>query len=262
MSCAIRCLHLRPELLAQILAGPREGERAQIVDERVRPDVGDLSLVPRQWDAPRLAGATDREVAQAAGDEALDLVEPEVRLHEVGPLGEQLEQLVLVGREAEEVVLLLDPFRLGVVERALAVDELVFGLERLAPDAVEPCVDVLVDIAVVVDPLQELADERLVPFVARPDEEIGLGIQARREAAPGLGDLVDVLLRVEALALSDPPDLRRVLVDAGEEERLVAALATVPRENVGGDRRVRVPDMGLVVHVVDRRCHVEAHRKP
>ena len=147
------------------------------------------------------------------------------------------------------------------MDRALAVDELVLGLERLAADAVEPRVDVFVDVAVVVDPLQELADEGLVALVARADEEVRLGVQARREVAPDLGDLVDVVLRVEALALSDPPDLRRVLVDAGEEERLLAALAMMPREDVRRDRRVRVADVGLVVHVVDRRGHVEAHRE-
>ena len=178
-----------------------------------------------------------------------------------GTLGVELEQLVLVGGEPEEVVLLLDPLGDGVVQRALAVDELVLGLERLAADAVEARVDVLVDVAVVVDALQELADERLVAFVARPDEEVGLGVQPWRQAAPGLGDLVDVLLSAEALTLSDPPDLRRVLVDAGEKEGLVAALPMVPRENVGRDRRVRVPDVRFVVDVVDRRGHVEAHRR-
>ena len=147
------------------------------------------------------------------------------------------------------------------MQRALAVDELVLGLEGLAADAVEAGVDVFVDVAVVVDPLQELADERLVPLVARPDEEVRLRVQARRQAAPGLGDLVDVLLRAEPLALSDAPDLRRVLVDAGEEEGLLAALAMMAREDVGSDRRVRMPDVRLVVHVVDRRGHVEAHRE-
>ena len=98
-------------------------------------------------------------------------------------------------------------------------------------------------------------------LVARPHEEVGLRVQPRRQAAPGLGDLVDVLLSAEALALSDPPDLRRVLVDAGEKEGLVAALPMMPRENIGRDRRVRVPDVRFVVDVVDRRGHVEAHRE-
>ena len=144
----------------------RVGERAQVVDERVGPDVGDLIRIPRDRDAPGLARAADREVLQAAGDEAPRLVVAEAGQHEVRPLVVEREQPVLVGREPEEPVLLLDPLGLDVVVGALAVDELVLGLERLAADAVEPGVDVLVDVAVVVDPLQEVLDEALVALVA------------------------------------------------------------------------------------------------
>ena len=45
----------------------------------------------------------------------------------------------------------------------------------------------------------------------------------------------------------------------GEEEHVLAPLPHVPREHVGGDRRVGVPEMGLAVHVVDRRRHVVRH---
>ena len=46
---------------------------------------------------------------------------------------------------------------------AHAVHELVLGLERLAADAVEPRVDVLVDVAVVVDSLRKSCTKRLCP---------------------------------------------------------------------------------------------------
>ena len=51
-----------------------------------------------------------------------------------------------------------------------------------------------------------------------------------------------------------------VLVGAGEEEDVLAALAMVARHHVGGDRRVRVPQMGRRVDVVDRRGDVEGAR--
>ena len=50
-----------------------------------------------------------------------------------------------------------------------------------------------------------------------------------------------------------------VLVGAGEEEDVLAALPHVPREHVGRDRRVRVPQVGLPVHVVDGRRDVVRH---
>ena len=129
--------------------------------------------------------------------------------------------------------------------RALAVDELVLGLELLAADAVEAGVDVLVDVAVVVDALQELLDEALVALVGRADEEVVLRVDASRAAR---ARLLDDLGRRTAFGSSPCSsatrrDLRRMLVHAGEEERLVAALPVVADEDVGRDRRVRVADV-------------------
>ena len=114
----------RPEPLAEVLALARVGERAQVVHERVDPDVRDLGGIPRDRDAPRLPGAADAEVLQAAGDEAPRLVPAEIRQNEVRPLVVEREQLVLIGGEPEEVVLLLDQLGLDAVLGALAVDEL------------------------------------------------------------------------------------------------------------------------------------------
>ena len=168
--------------------------------------------------------------------------------------------MLLVRGEPEEPVSLLDPLGLDVVLRALPVDQLVLRLERLAADAVETRVDVLVDVvaSVVADPLQELLDEPLVAVVARPDEEVVGDVEAGGERPPRLDDLVRVLLRLEPLFGGDARDLRGVLVDPGEEERLTPALPLMAREDVRGDRRVRVTDVRGRVHVVDRRRDVVA----
>ena len=63
---------------------------------------------------------------------------------------------------------------------------------------------------------------------------------------------------VDPLALGRLRDRLAVLVGAGEEEDVLAALAHVPGEDVGGDRRVRVAEVGLGVDVVDRGGDVEA----
>ena len=59
-----------------------------------------------------------------------------------------------------------------------------------------------------------------MPLVARPDEEVGLSVQALRQLAPGADDLIDVVLRARPCSSATRIDLRRVLVDAGQEERL------------------------------------------
>src|SRR5262249_41653795 len=153
--------------------------------------------IPRDRNTPRLRRAADREVPQAAIDEASSLVVAVARQHELGPRVVELEQPILVGREPEEPVLLLQPLRNGSVIRTFAVDELGLGLDRLAAVAVEPGVDVLVDVAVVVDALQELLDESLVPLIARANEEVVDRVQAPGQLPPDADDPVGVLLRLE-----------------------------------------------------------------
>ena len=63
--------------------------------------------------------------------------------------------------------------------------------------------------------------------------------------------------RCDALGFGGALDLQPVLVGAGEEEHVVAVLAAPPGQRVGRDRGVRRADVGHVVHVVDRRRHIE-----
>src|SRR5207247_180843 len=240
---AEQVVDVRPEALAQVVAVAGVRQRAQVVDECVYPDIGDLLLVPGDRHAPRLARAADAEVRQTARDEAPSLVVPEPWQDKIRPLVVEREQALLVRRQPEEVVLLLDVLGRGAVLGAEAVDEIGLVLELLAADAVEPRVDVLVDVAVVVDALEELLDEALVPLVGRADEEVVLSIDTPRQLAPVVGDAVDVLLWVEPLLLGDSEHLGRVLVCTREEEGLVAALAVMPDDYVGRDGRVRVADV-------------------
>src|SRR6185503_3843466 len=65
--------HLGPKLLTQVLAVTRIRERAQVIDQRIDPDVDDLIGVPGDRDAPGLAGTAEAEVLQATGDERAGL---------------------------------------------------------------------------------------------------------------------------------------------------------------------------------------------
>src|ERR687893_769313 len=116
---------------------------------------------PRRW---RTCGQ------YRARDKAPRLVVPVAREHEVLPLVVEREQGVLVRREPEEPVLLLDVLDGNVMDRTAPVDELRLALELLTGDAVRAGVHVLVDVAAFVDPLQKLLDEPLVTVVGRADE--------------------------------------------------------------------------------------------
>ena len=54
-------------------------------------------------------------------------------------------------------------------------------------------------------------------------------------------------------------DRLAVLVGAGQEEDVLTALAVVAGEDVGGDRRVGVAQVGGRVYVVDGGGYVEGH---
>src|SRR5206468_12525328 len=140
---------------------PCVGQCAHIIDERIDPHVDDLAVVPRDRDAPGMARATEAEVLQATLDERARLVVTEARQDKVRPRVVEVEQGLLKGGELEEVVRLLDSLGHSPVNGALAVDQLGLRLELFTADAVETGVDVLVDVAVVVDPLDELLDESL-----------------------------------------------------------------------------------------------------
>ena len=146
--------------------------------------------------------------------------------------------------------------------RAETVHELRLGVEGLATGAIEPRVDALVDVSALVDPLEKLLDALSMARVGRPDEEVVRGVDLESHLAEGGRVPVDELLELEARFLRDPGDVRSVLVRAREEERVLPALTPVAGDDVGRDRRVRVPDMGRRVDVVDRCGDVEAHRRP
>jgi hypothetical protein len=116
-----------------------------------------------------------------------------------------------------------------------------------------------VDVPVVIDALEHLLHAAHVLLVGGADEEVVGGIELRREGLEALGVAVGQLLGLEPLGAGRVGDRLTVLVGAGEKEDVLAALAHVARQDVGGHRRVGVPEVGLGVHVVDRGRDVVGH---
>ena len=237
-----------------------------VVEQGVEPHVDDVRLVPRDLDAPVERGAGDGEVGQARLDEREHLVPPALGLHEVGALLVERDQAVGERAHPEEVVALVEQFdRLGVdradllaLVLALAVHELARLLELLAADAVVALVLARVDVSGVVEVLQELLHVRLVAGIGGADEVVVGEVDGLEQRLPRLGDeLVGPLLRRDAVRRGRAEDLLPVLIGTGEHPGVFAALAVPACDDVGGDLRVRVPDVRHIVHVEDRRGDVE-----
>ena len=188
------------------------------------------------------------------------LVVAVLRRDEVGPLGVEPLERLLEGGQPEEPVVLLLALELDLVDRAaVAVLELGLGLEVGAARAVPALVGALVDVAVVVDALDDLADRAMCSgSVVRMKKSL-VALSVARQLLEADRVAVAELARRDAELLGRLGDRLAVLVGAREEEDVLAALAHVAREHVGGDRRVRVPEMRLAVHVVDRRRDVVRH---
>ena len=139
-----------------------------------------------------------------------------------------------------------------------ALHELGLLLVLLTADAVVALVLARVDVAVVVELLQEFLDVALVPLVGGADEVVVRDVDRGEQRLPRLVDeLVGPLLRRHAVRGRGAQDLLAVLVGAREHPRVVAGLAVPSREHVGCHLGVGVPDVGHVIHVENGRGDVE-----
>ncbi len=202
-------------------------------------------------------------VAQARADEGERLVVAAARRDEVVAALVQLEQLLLEGRQLEEVVLLGLARQLDVVDRtAVALVDLVLGLEVCAARAVPAFEGPLVDEPVVAHAREHLLHLGHVRRVGGADEEVVARLDLRRQRLEALCVFVGQLLRAHAGGAGGVGDRLAMLVGAREEEHALASLAVVTSHDVGGDGRVGMPDMWRGVDVIDRRGHIEGHARP
>ncbi len=144
------------------------------------------------------------------------------------------------------------------MDRTFSVGQVLLGVVRLTAHAVETFVRAFVDVAAPLKPFPDLLRAGMVRvFVGGADEPVvgdlhRLGQRLEPHRVP-VGDL----LRRDPFLLRFLDQLQRVLVGAGQQERLVADQTVPTRQRVGRHVGVRVTDVRLVVDVVNRRGDVE-----
>ena len=269
-------VHVGRPPLGEAVHVVREAGAGDVVHERVEPHVD----APRRWvrcpigqnrlaavladrerQAPRDVLAADREVLETLAHESEHLVAPVFGLDEVRPLGEEPLEPLLVGREAEEPVLLGDPLErdggmVRAAQRVSIADQVALVLEPLRR-AVPALVRADVDVAIAIGPADHLARRLEVVGVGRADEAIGRDQELRLGFLEDCRDLVDERLRVLALLGGPVSDVERMLVGAGQESRVVALHPVPARDRIGPDDLVQRVQAGLVVGVGDGGGQVE-----
>ena len=247
----------RPELVEVVVLVIEIAQRGDIVGERVDPDIDDMLLVEGHGDAPLEGRARYAQIFQTGLDEVVDqLGSARLGLEVVG-LGQQLLDPLGKRRHPEKVSLLLCLDDLSAALGALAIDELTLRPEALAGSAVFAAVLALVDVALVIERLEDFLHALDVIVVGGADVAVVADIHKTPETLENLGDLVDIFLGRHALFGSLLLDFQAVLVGACQEHHVIALHSSVPRDGVAGDGRVAVSDMRIARGVVDGRGDVE-----
>ena len=169
-----------------------------------------------------------------------------------------VDEPVLILAHAEEVALLAR--RLGgaaAVRAEVALLELRGRPEGLAFGAVLALVGTLVDVALLVELLEDLLHGLDVALVGGADEVVVLDVHQLPQILGGGDDLIDKFLGRLASLRGLALDLLAMLVRAGEEVGVVAELLFEARHRVGGHGGVGVADVHVAAGVVDGRGDVE-----
>ena len=153
-----------------------------VVEKSVKPDVGYVRLIKRNWNAPVKAGTRYRNILEARLNKAAYLVCTEVWLNEIWVLSIELKQLVLECGKLEEPRLLRDTLKLAVaiwtevctLATSLFVCFLYLSLgeEGLLVDAVPAIVGSLVDEACLTHALPQILDGFYVALIGSTDEVV------------------------------------------------------------------------------------------
>ena len=230
-----------------------------VVDERVHPHVADVFGVEGEGNAPAHAAprAGDGEVLERLLEEPEHFVAPHRRDDPVGVGLDVAHQPFLEGAHAEEVVDLLDLAHWPTAVRTgFAAPQVLLRPVALLVDAVPSEVAVLVDVSLVVEPLQEGGDDGDVVGLGGADEAVEGNVEFIPRLAEAARHAVAQLDRGQAAPGGLLGDLGTVFVGAGEEPRLGAGLPVKTGQHVGENRRVGVPDVGLARRVIDRRREI------
>ena len=238
----------RPELFIRIARAVGViADGSDIVGKRIDPDIDDVPVVKIHGDSPLEGAARHTEVLQPGTEEVIDhLVPARSGNDKILVRFDVCKQPVLVFGKAQEICLLARAGNRRAAIGAAAVHNLRVGPEGFAGLAVVALIRALVDVALLVELSEYFLHHPFVLWVGRTDEPV-IG---HAERIPDRADLtrhaVDIRLGRDAGLGRTVLDLLPMLVGAGEEKHVLAALALIARDRVGQYRLVHVADMRLL----------------
>ena len=248
----------RPVLLEQRVIVRAVAQRGNVIAQRVNPDVHRVLLVERDRNAPLDGRAADAQVFQPRTEEVVQhLVGAAGGLDEVRMLLDVLNQPFGVLLQAEEVGFFTRLFHRAAAVRAAAVLELQFRPEGFAGRAVPALVFRLVDVALIVQLLENFLHALDVAVIGRADEVAVINVHQLPQILDARDNLVHILLRRDALFLCLALNLLAMLVRAGQEVHVIARQLLEARHRVRRRGAVGVADVQVAAGVVNGRSDVK-----
>ena len=248
-----------PGVRKQVQA-PLIGQCGHVVEQRVKPHIGDVIGVPGQLDAPGYAGfgPRDAQVAHRLAQHLQHLVAVAARRDEAGILAQVLQQPALVLLHPEEVVGLAAQFGGVAVTGIHAIHQFLVGHVALGAHRIQALVLGEIDVARIVDLLQNLLHVALVAVLGGADEVVVTQAQPVPQFAKGVVAQVvgEGLGRLAAVG-RQLDDALAVLVGAGQEVGLVPGQAVKAGDRIGQHLLEDVPDVRRPGQVIDGGSDIE-----
>ena len=250
----------RPLLLEQVagLSVALVADAGDIVGQRVQPYVYHVLRVEVYRDAPFERGTGYAQILQTRKQEVVHhLILSGNRLNEFRMLVDMVNQTVSVFAHTEEISLFLGRLHLAATVRTLAVHQLGLGPEGLAGSTVHTLVSTFVDIALVIQLLENLLYLLLMVIIGGADEFIIGSVHQIPDPLNLTGHIVHEFLRSNACLLSLQLDLLTVLVGSGLEKYVVALESAETGNGVRQYDLIGVANVGLAGCVGNGRGHVK-----
>ena len=247
----VRPLRLKARLILQISL------RGDVIEQRIEPDVRHVLRIERQRDSPVQTRDRARytQVAQRFAQEAQHLIAPVLGLNKARVILDIRNQPILILAHTEEVVVLGDPLhRAATVGTQAAFLQVFLRPEALVGHAVPARVFAAVNLPIVPQPLEHRLHHPRVARLGGADKIVVGDRQLFPRALESRCHLVHVVLRiVDAMLFYRILHLLTVLIHSGQKEDRLAAQVVVARQHIRQDGAVGVPQVRLVIHIIDRR---------
>ena len=247
-----------PQLLVQFGGILRiVADTGDVVVQSVHPNVYNVTRVEINRNTPAEGGTGYAQILQTGLQEVVyHFFLTGLGLNEFRMLLDVLHQTILIFAHFEEVSFLFGLFNFAAAVGALAVHQLALGEEGFTGYAVPAFVVTFVNVALLVQFLEDLLYGLFVVGIGGTDELVIAGVHQIPNVFDLAGYFVNVLLGSYTVFLSVQLDLLAVFVGTGHEEYIVALQTTIAGNGIGQNYLIGVADMGLTGSVSNSGCQV------